>query len=309
MKKTRISAIALFIVSGAACNQTENVNPDPVQPSQSTSDTGTEDLYASACPSGTSGAQMVLIEDGDGSAYCVDERETSYGDYKEFLDAKAGDTSGQPDECKWNDSFVPPLHANHMECGPADWQIDNLPDRPVECVDFCDAWAYCDWAGKRLCGIRGSDNNSVHNLGVTEFEQVGTSVQSEWFNACSQGGRTKYPYGDEYAAAICTDQAKVQSEGDDARNVTDLAGNTCHGTIPPFDAVYDLSASVMEWSNLCGEDGCAAHGGAFYYGEDRPERLACTRCSSTARSERTVGLGIRCCADAVQVPRTETSTR
>ena len=52
-------------------------------------------------------------------------------------------TAGQPSFCAWNTDFTPsaawppaPTQANH----------------PVVWVDWCDAFAYCAGAGKRLCG-------------------------------------------------------------------------------------------------------------------------------------------------------------
>jgi hypothetical protein len=59
------------------------------------------------CPQGVSGAKMVLLPRPDGSAYCIDEREAVYAEYKQFLVAKGEDFSGQPPECAWNESFVP----------------------------------------------------------------------------------------------------------------------------------------------------------------------------------------------------------
>lgn len=105
------AAAATTTVALAGCSRTEEeVKPDPsVTPDAS--DPKAHDSAALptewTCPQGVSGAKMVLIPWPDGSAYCIDEREAVYAEYKQFLDAKGDDFSGQPPECAWNDSFVP----------------------------------------------------------------------------------------------------------------------------------------------------------------------------------------------------------
>ncbi|PKN31848.1 MAG: hypothetical protein CVU63_21800 [Deltaproteobacteria bacterium HGW-Deltaproteobacteria-20] len=308
MNRLGLHTIALLIVTGGllcdACRQDDDVKPDPIQPAQNSSETGAQGLHDWACPPGTSGARMVLIETHDGRAYCIDERETAYAEYKQFVDAKGSDTSGQPEQCTSNDSFVPALD-NPLDCLPEDWQIDTHPDRPVNCVDFCDAWSYCKWSGKRLCGIVGANNGIINDLDVNEFDEVGASAKSEWFNACSQGGTTRYPYGNEYQAGTCTDKTRVQEEGEEALNVRNTVDNECHGTGAPYNEVYDLSGGVYEWGNLCRQGSCAIQGG--YYIEKNAEYLACdVSLGSAAWGTEQFATGIRCCADAVEAPRTET---
>lgn len=61
------------------------------------------------------------------------------------------------------------------------------------CVDFCDAIAFCKWAGKRLCGSLDAPKNTL--LESDELVEVAASIRFEWADACTQGGKTKWPYG------------------------------------------------------------------------------------------------------------------
>ena len=72
-------------------------------------------------------------------------------------------TSEQRAECEWNYTFQP------SEPG-AD------PEHPVTHVDFCDAVAFCAWAGKRLCGKIGG--------GELSFAELSLASESQWFAAC-----------------------------------------------------------------------------------------------------------------------------
>jgi len=47
-----------------------------------------------------------------------------------------------------------------------------MPGKPVVCVDWCDAFSYCAWVGKRLCRDGSAD----------ELPEV-----SEWRLACGSG--------------------------------------------------------------------------------------------------------------------------
>ena len=301
------AATATTTVGLAGCSRTdEEVKPDPsVTPDAS--DPKTQDSAALptewTCPQGVSGAKMILIPWPDGSAYCIDEREAVYAEYKQFLDAKGEDFSGQPPECAWNDSFVPgwddPAH-EIPQCSV--WLIDTEPDRAANCLDFCDAWAFCAWTGKRLCSVRGADPGKVTMVGVTEIEQAAPTLKSEWFNVCTQGGATKYPYADAYEPGRCIDQAKIDVEGEDnALAVRGAASNTCHGTDAPYDGVYNMSGSVMQWLNICYPGKCVIQGGRWHM-----EALSCDSNYGLAsiNSISTVA-GVRCCADAV--PKTDSN--
>jgi hypothetical protein len=300
------AASAMTTVALAGCSRTEEeVKPDPSVTPDAT-DPKTHDSAAVpkewTCPQGVSGAKMVLIPWPDGSAYCIDEREAVYAEYKQFLDAKGEDFSGQPPECAWNESFVPGWDdAAHEIPQCSSWYIDTEPDRAANCMDFCDAWAYCAWAGKRLCGVRGADPGKL-TLRSRDDAPNAAVLNSEWFNVCSQGGATKYPYGDAYEPGTCIDQTKIDAEGEDsALAVRDAAANTCHGTNSPYDAVYNMSGSVQQWLNICFADGCVSHGGRWY-----KEALPCDDNYGVA-SIRSVTMvkGVRCCADAV--PKTDSN--
>jgi formylglycine-generating enzyme len=250
-----------------------------------------------ACPSGTAGAQQILIPLADGTGYCIDQLEATRRDYKAFLDAKAGDVSGQPPECAKNDSYEPPGEdpANPERTGACvEFSFEKDPDYPAGCVDFCDAFAYCAWAGKRLCGKIGATEKGVQKMDLATAVQVAGTTAGEWSYACSQGGKTAYPYGDTYEPATCIDKTRVDQQGPSARLAT-IEGETCHGSEPPFDQIYHLSGSVTEWLNLCDMSlkSCASQPTPDY---------ACTASGLGYIYTRTAGIGFRCCADAVAVP-------
>ena len=201
-----------------------------------------------SCPKNTLGAKMVLIPVDEGNPYCIDEREAVYGEYKEFLAAKGGDFADQPPQCRWNDDYGPASVVDQSsscaDCGPIVYgpAIDDAdPDRAVQGLDFCDAWAFCSWAGKRLCGLRGAASDKVATVHQPEdpelanqvFGDATGSTRSEWFNVCTQAGSTKYPYGDERKLGICINNTKLATEGSSALSVRDSADSKYHGTIPP----------------------------------------------------------------------------
>ena len=258
------------------------------------------------CPPGTSGAKMVLIPVKSGKPYCIDERGATYGEYGKFVEAKGKDFDGQPPECAWNDDYGPVVEWEEpgiadlppSKCGPS--LAEAHPDRVLQCIDFCDAWAFCASSGKRLCGLRGAEPGKVTKVdrdadgpGNDRLATFATSLESEWFNVCSQGGTTKLPYGNTYEPGRCVDETKMAAEGDKALNVADTSNNACHGTMPPYDKVYDMGGSVAQWVNLCSGEICGSLGG-----HRGPDHRGCADGFGMAYMREFPG-GVRCCADAV----------
>ena len=307
-----VLGVSFAMIGG--CKDDTPVSPEPAPSSGSgdSSATGT-------CPS-DKGPAMVLLPATDGSKYCMDARETTRAEYDAFVKAKAtakaGDTSGQPAACSWNTSFTPTLVSEDADtfpspnyCYDTDWN-NMRPDQAVGCVDFCDALAYCEWAGKRLCGLVGKGAERVNQFTGTVQEwgafaqTVAKSPESEFMNACTQGGKTTYPYGDTYQPGVCIDQSRVKQHGATAMDVTDTASRRCHGTATPFNAVSDLSGSVTEWQDTCYKQPnagwiCLMSGTAW--NNEPPTAQACAD-YVTGADMQTLNpySGFRCCADPVR---------
>jgi formylglycine-generating enzyme required for sulfatase activity len=255
-----------------------------------------------------------------GNVYCMDQREVNWGEYKAFMTAKGGDTSGQPTECDWNTSFEPeyfpvdsgvevdPTHKCPMDAAPTS------DDVAANCLDFCDALSYCESVGKRLCGrIGGPKKWGRMNVGGNSsaeknaIAKLAATSEMEFGHACTQGSKSTYPYGDAYEPGRCLDAEWVSQKGKDSLQITNLSNRTCHGAQSPFDQIYDLSGSVEEWQNLCflsgagpTGTGCLAIGAGFM--QTDPADFACAG-SLRFRSSKEKGpaVGVRCCADAVPI--------
>jgi formylglycine-generating enzyme required for sulfatase activity len=213
---------------------------------------------------------MVAVPGG----FCIDSTEVTNAQYLRFVTAAVPFT-GQPAECSWNTSWTP---------GPGfGWPYGAGSETlPMTAVDWCDARAYCAWAGKRLCGHVGS--------GSTPFALFGDPAQSEWHYACTANGTKIYPYGDTYAATAC--------EGADIKpnKVVPVASKTaCIGGYP---GIYDMSGNVYEWEDSCdgttgATDQCHLRGG----GDLSPStNLQCGNSNTDLRQRYFINVGIRCCA-------------
>ena len=143
---------------------------------------------------------------------------------------------------------------------------------------------------------RGSDIEALYAL----FE----TVESELFNACSQGGLTRYAFGNEPEPGRCIDATWVDEGG--SLEVTSAESRDCHGQSPPFDAIHDLSGSVGDWQNVCGYwpggrssvIGC----GRLYSSRSKQEPMDCATYGHGLAKDITPLRGFRCCADSVLVP-------
>jgi sulfatase modifying factor 1 len=199
----------------------------------------------------------------DVGVYSIDATEVTVAQYKEFLTAKAGDTSGQIPACSWNTSFYEkaavPLENNT-------WPIAN--------VDWCDANAFCGWAGKRLCGAIGG--------GAVSFANFMDATKSQWFRSCGNGGT--HPND----TPMCNDKGGFS----DVAPVASFPG--CEG----FDkGVFDMEGNVAEWVDSCdGSTGKADH--CITAGGSELDNIAyCTEGLEDVTRDFTSGyFGFRCCS-------------
>lgn len=201
-----------------------DANAPPVDAGRAETDAGT------GCP-GTDGPTAVRVSTG-GASFCIDATEVTNVQYARFL-ASSPRTDQQLAACATNGSFVP----------NAGWPGD--PSMAVVNVDWCDAYAFCAWAGKRLCGKIGGDHLPVASRN--------DAAQSQWYFACSANGTRAYPYGASFDANACVTGGGRAPAGSKA---------TCEGGFP---GVLDLSGGVEEWTDECTESfsDCVARGGTF----------------------------------------------
>jgi len=245
------------------------------------------------CPIGLPGPPLVRVSSPDNVAYCIDRFEVSQEQYAAFVAAKGSDFGDQPEVCAWNKEYTPKEQSDSSSTGCPVGVYDPAKKGalPMACADWCDAKAYCAWAGKRLCGKIGG--------GSAAPESYADAKASQWFNACSQGGKTVYPYGDTYKAGLCVDGAN-QGEQKQPQEAT-MAGD-CHGQQPPFSEIAHLSGNVWEWEDRCEEGGpggglfCGMRGGGFsLFNLEKDTR--CDGNSTTGIAIQNAAVGIRCCLD------------
>ena len=282
------ASLVASLFSGAACGLTTAGfldqdgeaprGPDSSPPLDAGSDLGTGDEHNAAdgsspdadasppaCP-GLSGATSVLLDAG----FCVDRTEVTNSAYAAFL-AASPDAAAQAGQCAANASFVPTA-----KWPPAVGE-ENLP---VAYTDWCDAFAYCAWAGERLCGKIGGGG-----LPATSYLDA---AQSQWFRACSHNddGAHAYPYGSSYNLGACNDLRVARS-----------AVGTYPGCAGGYAGLFDMSGNMWEWEDSCAGDSglgdyCHIRGGSW-----QDIATPCAYNNGVTRGTQTSYVGFRCCAD------------
>src|SRR5690606_29307230 len=196
-----------------------------------------------SCPATGRGPDMVFV----GSS-CIDATEVTNAQYQAFLDSNPSMMLQTP-RCLFNGSFAP---------NPA--PAPGLDNYPVVNVDWCDARAFCLWAGKRLCGRIGGGS-------VPPAEFADPTV-SQWHEACVSGvANHNFPYGAFYDPDACNGADYYH----DYAPVAVGSISTCRSPVAPYNNVFDLSGNVDEWEDSCeqvamglgGQDLCRSRGGSF----------------------------------------------
>jgi hypothetical protein len=257
------------------------VGPDVGTPSDSGAsseaspvDTGTDVVEAAPPDAGCGATAFPAMVDVGG--FCIDSTEVTVDQYIAFLSAKAGDTSGQPPGCTSNNSYTPGRN----------WPPSGPTNQAIVGIDWCDAYMYCAWANKRLCGAIGG--------GSVDPSQSSNAAVSQWFKACSHAddGLHVYPYGLNYDPSACNG-----ADYDAHAPLPSVA--TCQGGYP---GVFDMSGNVIEWEDSCQvdpdagpgpSDCCLIRGGGF---NQNAVQLQCGNWLCTGRLNGGGDNGFRCCS-------------
>lgn len=220
---------------------------------------------------GTSPMALMGLTDG-ATCYWMDQTEVSNAQYSAFLSDTAAKT--QPAECSANTSFVPDPTCDGRDADAGDGGMAAKPDNlPVVCVDYCDAAAYCAWAGKTLCkgGAAATDAKT-----------------SRWYAACSEGGPKAYPNASGTSVGTCN----AKSGG----ALAPVGTSSCETN----DGVQDLAGNAAEWVDECdGAGKCNVRGGSV---QSNAQDGSCKGALSLPRIPPNPSVlafvGFRCCADA-----------
>jgi sulfatase modifying factor 1 len=239
-------------------------------PSDGDGDQGANDdaVASNGCPVTQAGPTMAPV---GGAGFCIDTTEVTNAQYAAFL--AGAHASKPPAVCNVGKTYQP------TNGWPYAAGADELP---VVWIDWCDAYAYCQWAGKRLCGHIGGGSNP--QSAVTD------PTQSQWYRACSADGARAYPYGAAYQAGAC-----YGAQGPGAQLMAVATHSGCVGGYP---GIFDMSGSVWEWEDSCsaetgGNDYCQIRGGSLLQDSTG---LGCQVGTVGVRSSATGDRGFRCCA-------------
>jgi formylglycine-generating enzyme len=202
--------------------------------------------------------------------YQIDATEVTNAQYAVFLAANPDPGTLQATKCQWNINFDP---TPAIPAGKETY--------PVIGVNWCDAYTYCTWARKRLCG-------KVVDAALP-FADYATN-QSQWYAACKPV-TGNFPYGLVYGQDVCN--------GEDHAVGAVVATASMTACVGSLLGLHDMSGNVAEWEDSCdgdvgSADQCRIRGGSF---QSSQVSLRCDADASMTRSSWDVSVGFRCCRD------------
>lgn len=227
-------------------------------------------------------------------AIAIDAHEVTFEEYGEFQ-GMAGKPA-PPDVCKDNDLQPDEKCVAERPTCPQ----PGCEKLPRNCVDWCDAYQYCQAMGQHLCGLVGNDTKMAPRAG---FADPG---QSEWMNACSAGGENDWVLGDEWADStqgqICNGSSAKRSAALGNFFFPAADQPKCASPVPGYGGIVGLAGNVAEWENACDrapndpaaslDDNCQVRGGSALGAK---EALRCDAERIHRRRDPQPDVGFRCC--------------
>lgn len=229
------------------------------------------DATTFTCPTNVKGVKQIPIVVPNVTPFCIDATEVSIAEYKVFLADPSGHKApapceGESREPKGNGKYVLSLKEQ---------------DSPMRYVDWCDATAYCNWAGKRLCGKPAG--------GSAAFAGLAQPTESQWFAACTQKNEP-YPYGPTHIDGKCN----VDQPNENECEVAPSQFPECHGASPEL---LSMTGNVKEWEDSCdANDRCRLRGASCF---NKHEVATCQQAEAHDREGHENDLsdvGFRCCS-------------
>jgi formylglycine-generating enzyme required for sulfatase activity len=242
--------------------------------------------------------RLVLSKQPGGTCVWVGETEVTVEQYRRFVEEKPNwDAQLDPQRCGWKTAPSDPARETTHEC-TVSTNMESEPfdlRKPIRCIDWCDARAFCEWAGtgKFLCG-----GNANASPGGSEP----ANTTDDWGRACAPSSGLALPYGDgltrkEEVCNVGLSGAQCRALTGQLRCAPAKVGefSQCKG---PLGAV-DMIGNVAEWVFMCSisdagaETRCQHRGGSF---ADSLEDQTCYSFQSSPRNARERTIGLRCCA-------------
>lgn len=254
---------------------------------------------------GGRGQWLVRVDIPRGGCFWIDQDEVTVREYEDWLDQLPGDFDDWDGRCvPWKSDLGPsdPSRDEDDECAASLSETqDSFGDlKPIRCVDFCDAEAFCRTSGDErghLCW----DNNAS---GISEPE----GKPAQWEFACTNSGSTQFPWGDEQI-----EDNKICNIAEEDLGCGGPSGSTACGPadVETFSdcvndsGVTDLIGNVAEWIFSCRkadeinnpDTKCNRFGGSYL------QSRAAATCSSISetigvpKNSKMPDLGFRCCVE------------
>jgi formylglycine-generating enzyme required for sulfatase activity len=253
---------------------------------------------------------------GTGSCTTItaDQHEVSVTEYATFVAAMINPAT-LPAGCSGKTTFAPDptCMMDPSVCDPTTAMCGNVPQ---VCVDWCDAYAYCQSKGEHLCGKLGTPGSMV---ALSDYADPG---KDEWMNACSAGGQYTWTESNMWSGPV--EGQKCNGNDYPAQNTMSgkssmglaypnddpVLGGKCRSQVPSYQTPINMSGNVWEWENSCsldvaqqtasGNDTCRVRGGSFNSGQvslrcDANSPFGDNSMNQMTRNQTRPDVGIRCC--------------